>query len=62
MVARTGSSYLTYDYGGDQACGRIACGLSLNDGETVSVLPSQFNDQFEISHEHWQTIAPGYDD
>lgn len=54
--------YLTYADGGDQFCGRVACGLSLNDGDKFSVLPPHFDGQFEISHEYWQTIAPGYDD
>jgi hypothetical protein len=53
--------YLTYSDGGDQFCGRIACGLSFNDGCKFSVLPPSFsNPQIIISEAEWDEILPGY--
>lgn len=53
--------YLTYADGGDQLCGRVACGLNFNDGSKFAVLPPTFANPFTIlSEEEWNFILPGY--
>jgi hypothetical protein len=53
--------YLTYADGGDQLCGRIACGLNFNKGSRFAVLPPTFANPFTIlTEEEWSYILPGY--
>lgn len=53
--------YLTRADGSDNLCGRVACGLNLNDGASFSVLPPHFHPSFVLTAEQWAEIAPGYD-
>ncbi len=53
--------YLTYADGGDQLCGRVACGLNFNDGSQFAVLPPTFANPYTIlSEQEWSFILPGY--
>jgi integrase len=55
------SRYILEGEGGDQVCGRAACGLPLTD-VTFANLPPHFllNDEDYLSSEEWEDILPGY--
>jgi len=53
--------YLTYADGGDQLCGRVACGLDFNHGSKFAVLPPTFpNPASILTMQEWNFILPGY--
>lgn len=52
--------YISAAEGGDQLCGRVACGLDFNGGSTFSVLPPHFDRMDILTAEEWAEIVPMY--
>ena len=52
--------YLGFTEGGDQLCGRVACGLDIG-SSSFAVLPPAFCCANVLTEEEWQLVAPGYE-
>jgi hypothetical protein len=62
-ISQVMDRYITYTDGGDQLCGRVACGLNFNDGANFAVLPPHFiNNSNAVTPDELEQVVPGYAD